>query len=325
VLDAGSVRGPVGRAFAFGVFTGAVALAAPLAALTLAPAEAIDTSEPYYVAAETPVQSPASALGSGIAKVVAPLASQVTKAGAATVATVATVATSAVHPHPQADVGEDVVSVAPSGATVEKRNGHTVMTSPSGATISVYPPDSRGLQKVVMTSPNGAVTTYSDARSVPGLNLPNSISRPRPRDRTVDNVVAIKAVGVTPEYVAAMRAASPALRHLEAGDMVGLKATGVTPAYVREIGAYARIEADELAGARAVGVTGDYVRSLAAAGFRGFSLDELIQMRAVGVTAADLAAYKRSGDRFSVDRVVDRKVDRHDRDHDEDHDADPDG
>lgn len=96
--------------------------------------------------------------------------------------------------------------------------------------------------------------------------------------------------------------------------MVALKATGVTPAYVREIGYYARIDPDELAAARAIGVTGDYVRSLAAAGFRGFTLDQLIQMRSVGVTAADLAAYKRSGARFSVDRVVDRKADSRDRD-----------
>jgi hypothetical protein len=214
-----------------------------------------------------------------------------------------------------------VVSVAPSGARVEKSNGQVVMTSPSGATITVSPPDSRGLQKVVMTSPSGAVTTYSDARDVPGLNVPNTAARKR--SRTVDDVVAVKALGVTPEYVAAMRAASPALRHLEAGDMVGLKATGVTPAYVREIGAYARIDADELAGARAVGVTGEWVRSLAAAGFRGFSLDELVQMRAVGVTAADLAAHKQSGSRFSVDRVIDRKVDRDEPGPDED--PDPDG
>src|SRR6185369_1951124 len=73
VLDGKTVRGPVARSFAAGVFVGAVAVAAPLAALTLtpkapepakkaSPATAatgpVDTSKPYYSPSEAPTDLP---------------------------------------------------------------------------------------------------------------------------------------------------------------------------------------------------------------------------------------------------------------------------
>src|SRR6478672_13816505 len=54
VLDGKSVRGPVARSFALGVFTGAVLIAAPLAALTIAPAAPKAARSPKAVAASEP-------------------------------------------------------------------------------------------------------------------------------------------------------------------------------------------------------------------------------------------------------------------------------
>src|SRR5262249_46331041 len=56
VLDGKSVRGPAARSFALGVFSGAVLVAAPLAALTLTPAAPKTVAKaPSRVAASEPV------------------------------------------------------------------------------------------------------------------------------------------------------------------------------------------------------------------------------------------------------------------------------
>lgn len=90
VLDGKSVRGPAARSFALGVFTGAVLIAAPLAALTLTPggsakkasaseAGPIDVRKPYYAASEPPADLPhiiASGVSTSVATVAAAVASQ---------------------------------------------------------------------------------------------------------------------------------------------------------------------------------------------------------------------------------------------------------
>jgi bla regulator protein BlaR1 len=151
-----------------------------------------------------------------------------------------------------------------------------------------------------------------------------------PRQRAaIDRAIEMKAVGVTEEYVAALRAASPKLRSLDAHEAVGLKAVGVTGAYVRELAAagYAHLDADDLMEARALNIDGNYVRGLAASGYSRLALDQLVELRAMGVTGADIERLRRAGYRhLTVDQLVDMKavgVDPHDireAEHDDGHD-----
>ena len=141
VLDSASPRGPVARPFALGVFVGAVVIAAPLAALTLTPSNhsgssdalagvtpagrSIDTNSPYYTGSAAPSDLPhiiAQGVSTSVAGAVAAIRPSVV-----------------VGPNPA-----DFEAVSSSGATVKSRNGLTVATSPSGATVTMYPPDSQG-------------------------------------------------------------------------------------------------------------------------------------------------------------------------------------
>src|SRR5215218_6192305 len=157
VLDGRSVRGPVARSFAAGVFVGAVAIAAPLAALTLTPkgtaantklvaANKTSASEPgsaYYPADSVPADLP-SIISSGVV--------------ASVQGAVAAINPDAIGPDPA-----DFESVSPSGASVRSVNGLTVARAPSGATVTVYPADKNGRRKIVSVAPSGAtVTTYVD-------------------------------------------------------------------------------------------------------------------------------------------------------------------
>ena len=103
---------------------------------------------------------------------------------------------------------------------------------------------------------------------------------PRP-PRAFEQVVAMRAVGASPAYVAALRNAAPNLR----------------------------IDDDDVLAMAAIGVTPDYVRAMAATGFRDLSSGDLIEMRAVGVTPADVTRYRRSGGhKPSIDQLVKMKA-----------------
>lgn len=97
---------------------------------------------------------------------------------------------------------------------------------------------------------------------------------------------ALRAMGVTPAYMAEMASALRVGR-ISTDDATELRAMNISPEMVRGIVAagYARISIDELQELAAMAVTPAYVRGLAAAGFRGLTVDELVELKAVGVTA----------------------------------------
>ena len=128
--------------------------------------------------------------------------------------------------------------------------------------------------------------------------------RSRTRD-PIDQVIEMKAVGVTPDYVNAMRSVSPRLMVLNPADFAGMKAVGVSPEYARELAAagFRNLTADDLASARAVGVTGDYARGLAAAGIPP-NMGDYIQLRAVGVPVRYVLEVRKSGHMPNADKIV---------------------
>ncbi|MFL6763582.1 MAG: M56 family metallopeptidase [Sphingomicrobium sp.] len=285
VLDGKSVRGPVARSFALGVFTGAVLIAAPLAALTLTPAapktstlsQGTTASEPqpaYYAAGHD--------LPTDLPRIIAK--------GVSTSVTTAVAAATAVAPQAIKRQDPEFSVESANGATVERINGTVVSRAPSGATVTVYPPDAQGRKKVVARAPNGTTAvTYVDAEDV-------RVRPGRMHDGTIDKIIELKAVGVTPEYIAAMRAAAPRLAHLEFSEFTGLRAVGVTPDFARSLVAagFRSIDANGLMEARAIGVTGEYVQAMRAAGVLG-DMDDFVQLRAVGVDPAFATRVRASG------------------------------
>ena len=116
-----------------------------------------------------------------------------------------------------------------------------------------------------------------------------------PARASIDDLVAMRAVGVDAEYIGQMREAG--YTGLSSDDLVSMRAIGVTPEYAREMNGvgWGRLTADELTGLRAVGVTAAWLADMRRAGVDPRSADEATGMRAVGVDAQFIAEMRALG------------------------------
>jgi beta-lactamase regulating signal transducer with metallopeptidase domain len=132
---------------------------------------------------------------------------------------------------------------------------------------------------------------------VPGTPRPAHTPRPprEPRTRhhigesgklTIDDLIELRAAGVTPAYIDKMRGAG--LGELSLDEITQMKAVGVSPEYLSSL----RDSGIKIEGARgiiemrAMGVTGDYITQMRAAGYGGLTARQLVELRAMGVTPA---------------------------------------
>ena len=85
------------------------------------------------------------------------------------------------------------------------------------------------------------------------------------KDLTVDQLIALKVQGVTPDYVRQMRALG---LNLNAEELIRMRVQGVTPEYVKAMRATGvKLSAEQLVGMKVQGVTPEYVREMHDLGF----------------------------------------------------------
>ena len=271
VLDGALARAPGGWRWSTAAAFFAAGMAVPVAALNVVPSETASASAGEFAANQSDPATPYYAASADDAPVIS-------NAIRNAVSTSVAGALSVVHPHPDLDRDLEIEIEK----TIDKAMDDA-WRGPGPKPGSVGPrPGSVG--------PRGPVGPQANA---------------------IERAIAIKTFGVTPEYIAAMRAASPRLRSIRADDAVGLRAVGVTPAYVQALAAagYGHLDADELMEARALNVDGNYIRGLAAAGYPRLGLDQLVDLRAMGVTGADIERFRRAGyTRLTVDQLVEMKA-----------------
>ena len=129
-------------------------------------------------------------------------------------------------------------------------------------------------------------------------------------DGAIEKAIELKAAGVTPAYVRAVRAAAPHLR-LTHDDLIELSATGVTPGYIGDLArsGYRGLSAEQIIEAKALNIDGAYIRGMAATGYGHLSIDDLGELRAVGVAPGDVARYRRANEGLpSVEALINAKA-----------------
>jgi hypothetical protein len=108
--------------------------------------------------------------------------------------------------------------------------------------------------------------------------------------------IAMRAVGITPQYAADIRAAGAQFRTLDHDELIELRVKGVTPEFIRAVAAagYGRESIDSIGDAAALGLTPGLLRDYARVGPRR-SLEDLAELRILGITPEYLAAAQRAG------------------------------
>jgi beta-lactamase regulating signal transducer with metallopeptidase domain len=111
---------------------------------------------------------------------------------------------------------------------------------------------------------------------------------------TVDELITLSAVGVTPEYIRAMRAVFP---DLTVRQVTSLKAMEVTPQYVADMRKAGLVvdSARDATSLKAVGVSASFVKEMRDAGFAVTDVRAATSLSAVGVTPAYVRDMRAAG------------------------------
>jgi beta-lactamase regulating signal transducer with metallopeptidase domain len=269
VLDGTLPRTPIGKGFAGGLFFGAVVTATPLAAITFLPRSAEGLSPALSVAAPSPSDSLPSVVARSLADATAVTTERVGLAIAGTAAS---------------EASSDAVE---RGRSVEAKE-------------QAFRASGQAMTSLAMAHP------HPSPHPLPEPQVPAPPFRRSASDIAADRAITAKALGITPDYAAGIRAAAPGVR-IDDDDLVGLRAVGVTPDWLRAMtqAGYGSNDVGDLTGARAVGVSPTYVAELASAGLRNVSLDHLTAMRALGITGRSIRHLRAGGYRdLTPDRLI---------------------
>lgn len=101
---------------------------------------------------------------------------------------------------------------------------------------------------------------------------------------TIDDLMALSALGVDGRYVTEM--ASAGYRPGSIHSLIEFKALGITPQWIggfARIG-YANVPGDGLVQMRALGVTPDYIAGFQRIGYRDLPVSQLIELKALNIT-----------------------------------------
>ena len=123
---------------------------------------------------------------------------------------------------------------------------------------------------------------------------------------SAEELVSMRAVGVTPEYVAEMRESGASLN---ADDIISAKASGIDPAYIRQMrSVIPGADFDELVGARHVGVNATFARDMKTH-FPDVGIDDLIALKAMGIDCDFVTDMQRSGVKMrSAEDAIERRA-----------------
>ncbi|HEV2489779.1 MAG TPA: M56 family metallopeptidase [Candidatus Acidoferrales bacterium] len=175
--------------------------------------------------------------------------------------------------------------------------------------------------RVGSATPNA--TSHLDASPAPRIEpQPQSTSSPSPAQSssgsyiedmkaagfdnlTVEQLIALKTQGVTPDYVKAIHdlGLKPSVEEL-----IGMKVQGITPEYIRDMrAAGVDVKMDHLIGMKVQGITPDYVKHVHDLGLQP-STDELVSMKVQGISPEYIQDMRASGVDAKIDQLIGMKV-----------------
>ncbi|MGQ3287015.1 M56 family metallopeptidase [Sphingopyxis sp.] len=167
------------------------------------------------------------------------------------------------------------------------------VTAPLAAFSATARPAATADVHSVVASTTKKATTVSSASAVAAQAAAvEGAATATSKQLSAEQLVGMRAVGVTPEYVKKMRESGGSM---DADDIISAKASGIDPAYIRQMrDVIPGADFDELVGARHVGVNAAFARDMKSH-FPDIGVDDLIALKAMGVDCDFVTDMQKSG------------------------------
>jgi len=159
-----------------------------------------------------------------------------------------------------------------------------------------YPFDlNNDLNSLVALKSLGVTPEYAKAMGTVGLGKPS-----------VHELISLKSMGVTPEYVSSLKNTGVAPKDFH--ELVSEKSMDITPEYAANMKkSFGDLSLHDLISMKSMGVTPEYAAEMKQKGFGDVSAHELISMKSMGITPEYAADMKKSFGNLSLHDLISMK------------------
>src|SRR5229473_4957400 len=188
--------------------------------------------------------------------------------------------------------GSSIIIVKPEPVSAKERA--TQAAKPAGKAEPAPKPQSNNDKNPAAAHDDNKKQSYLDAMEAAGF-----------KNLDVDEIIAMKVQGVTPEYIKAMHDLG---LQPTPDELIGMRVQGITPEYIREMRKFdSNLNIDELIGMKVQGVTPETIREFHELGLQP-SADDVIGMKVQGVTPSYVKEMRATGLKPNTDELIGMKV-----------------
>ena len=194
----------------------------------------------------------------------------------------------------QQESGVIIVRPEPASAKEPRPQAAKSAPAPAAAPSTPAPQPQAANAPEQQTASGDKKQSYMDAMEAAGF-----------KNLNVDELIAMKVQGVTPEYIKAIRDLG---LQPSADEIVGMKVQGITPEYIRDMRTVvANASVDDLIGMKVQGITPQYIKAIRDMGLQPTG-DEIVGMKVQGITPEYIREMKAVDPNPSVESLIGMKV-----------------
>src|SRR6266513_2863454 len=194
---------------------------------------------------------------------------------------------------PNQEQKSSVIVVKPETTAAKARTAQAAKPVPA-PTVQPTPKTQPSPISEPQTVSDGKKQSYMDAMAAAGIKITD-----------VDELIALKIQGVTPDYIKGMHDLG---LQPSAEELIGMKVQGITPEYVREMRKFdAHVGTEEFIGMKVQGITPEYVRGFHDLGLQP-SAEDVIGLKVQGVTPDYVKEMRAIGLKPGTDELIGMKV-----------------
>src|SRR5213080_766741 len=196
-------------------------------------------------------------------------------------------------PSNQEQKSSSVIVVKPETTAAKARTAQAAKPAP-GPTAQATPKAQTSPGSEPQTTSDGKKQSYMDAMAAAGIKITD-----------VDELIALKIQGVTPEYIKGMHDLG---LQPSAEELIGMKVQGITPEYISEMRKYfSNLNVEDSIGMKVQGITPEYVRGFHDLGLQP-SAEDVIGLKVQGVTPDYVKEMRAIGLKPGTDELIGMKV-----------------